>query len=223
MTRLHLIKLALPLLLLASASAANAELQARSLDGNDATTEAYYDTDLGVTWLADANLALTQQFGATVDLGGDIPGAMTRDAADTFIAGMNAAGYLGYGDWRLPEYLLRDELGSLLTTLTGYDSIPNTFAPLIHLTLIPFNDIGFWSADPIDASGNYADYPVALRVSFSGAGANWVDPSAFPNRVLPVLSGSVGVAVLAVPELPAPVSLAAGLALLLLARRHRGI
>jgi len=34
-------------------------LQARDLDGNLATTEAYYDTVLDVTWLADANYAQT--------------------------------------------------------------------------------------------------------------------------------------------------------------------
>jgi hypothetical protein len=31
----------------------------RDLDGNPATLEAYYDTDLNVTWLADANSAGT--------------------------------------------------------------------------------------------------------------------------------------------------------------------
>ena len=30
-------------------------LQARDLDGNLSTAEAYYDTDLDITWLADAN------------------------------------------------------------------------------------------------------------------------------------------------------------------------
>lgn len=34
-------------------------LQGRDLDGNLATFEAYYDTVLGITWLADANYAKT--------------------------------------------------------------------------------------------------------------------------------------------------------------------
>jgi hypothetical protein len=32
-------------------------LQGRDLDGNPATFEAYYDTDLNITWLANANIA----------------------------------------------------------------------------------------------------------------------------------------------------------------------
>jgi hypothetical protein len=36
---------------------AAATLQARDLDGNPATTEAYYDTSLKITWLADWRLA----------------------------------------------------------------------------------------------------------------------------------------------------------------------
>jgi hypothetical protein len=34
-------------------------LQARDLDGNTSTIEAYYDTDLDITWLANANYAGT--------------------------------------------------------------------------------------------------------------------------------------------------------------------
>ncbi len=37
----------------------HAALQGRDLDGNLATFEAYYDTVLDITWLADANYAMT--------------------------------------------------------------------------------------------------------------------------------------------------------------------
>lgn len=61
-------------------------LQGRDLDGNLATAEAYYDTVLGITWLADANYA-----GALMDWW----------AANTWAAGLNpySSGITG---WRLP-------------------------------------------------------------------------------------------------------------------------
>ena len=39
-----------------ASGAANAALIGRDLDGDLATFEAYFDTDLNVTWLADANV-----------------------------------------------------------------------------------------------------------------------------------------------------------------------
>lgn len=64
--------------------------------------QALYDTDLNVTWLADANLAVINTFG--VD-GINIDGTMDWDTANNWINAMNAdsgTGYLGYNDWRLP-------------------------------------------------------------------------------------------------------------------------
>lgn len=60
-----------------------------------------YDTDLNVTWLANANLASSETFGVT-GIWGD--GFMdTWYVAQNWIAAMNAANYLGYSDWRLPS------------------------------------------------------------------------------------------------------------------------
>jgi hypothetical protein len=60
-------------------------LQGRDLDGNAATFEAYYDTVLDVTWLADANYAGTQ---------------MDWYTASSWAAGLNINGVT---DWRLPD------------------------------------------------------------------------------------------------------------------------
>ena len=61
--------------------------------------QAYYDTDLNVTWLADANLAATNTF----DVWGiDLTGYMDWTTAQLWIGAMNSANYLGYSDWRLP-------------------------------------------------------------------------------------------------------------------------
>jgi hypothetical protein len=54
---------------------------------------------LNITWLQDANLAATNTFG---ELGINADGTMTWDTAQSWIAAMNAADYLGYSNWRLP-------------------------------------------------------------------------------------------------------------------------
>jgi len=66
-----------------------------------------YDPIADVTWLADANLASTQQFGAqctnhdgTLCITAD--GSMTQTTAETWINDMNAAGWLGQRNWQLP-------------------------------------------------------------------------------------------------------------------------
>ncbi len=59
-------------------------LLGRDLDGNDATFEAYYDTVLDITWLADANYAQTSGY--------DADGMMDYRLAS-----------LGFSNWRLPR------------------------------------------------------------------------------------------------------------------------
>lgn len=65
-------------------------LKARDLDGNPATIEAYYDTALNITWLADANYALTSGYTTF---------RLTWETANTWAAGLNIGGVTG---WRLP-------------------------------------------------------------------------------------------------------------------------
>jgi hypothetical protein len=80
-------------LLMLIGSTANAALVSR-LSG-----AAYYDTVLDITWIANANLADTNDFGVT---GINANGSMTWDKAVEWIAAMNTAAYLGKSDWRLP-------------------------------------------------------------------------------------------------------------------------
>ena len=54
-------------------------LQGRDLDGNNLTAEAYYDTALDITWLANA----------------DINGEMDWFAANTWAGGLNINGFTG--------------------------------------------------------------------------------------------------------------------------------
>mgnify|MGYP002713086005 CR=1 FL=1 len=58
-----------------------------------------YDTVLDITWLTDANLALSNTFGVT---GMDVDGYMTWDTGMDWISAMNTANYMGYSDWRMP-------------------------------------------------------------------------------------------------------------------------
>ena len=75
---------------------------------------AVYDTDLNITWLADANLAKSNTFGI-----GGINADGTMDwmtAYYQWLPAMNAhdgTGYLGFNDWRLPRTLQPDPTCSL--------------------------------------------------------------------------------------------------------------
>lgn len=68
-------------------------LQGRDLDGNLATFEAYYDTSLNITWLADANYARTTGY--------DADGRMNWATATAWAASLNPYGS-GITGWRLP-------------------------------------------------------------------------------------------------------------------------
>jgi hypothetical protein len=74
---------------------AHAVLQGRDLNGSAGSFEAYYDTVLDITWLADANYALTSGYAPALDW----------DTANTWAAGLSFTNPLTnqtYDDWRLP-------------------------------------------------------------------------------------------------------------------------
>jgi hypothetical protein len=97
--RKHLFGMALLCGSLCHLGEARAELAA----GADGQT--VYDSMLNLTWLANANLAATQTFGVS---GINRDGSMSWDAAQRWIAAMNAARYLGSARWSLPETTLPD-------------------------------------------------------------------------------------------------------------------
>lgn len=82
---------------------AQAELIGRDLDGDADTIEAYYDTELDITWLADANLAASNTFGVAGISSGNAVGGMPWSTAHEWVNAMNSAAYLGITDWRLPN------------------------------------------------------------------------------------------------------------------------
>jgi hypothetical protein len=77
--------------------AAHAALQGRDLNGSAGSFEAYYDTDLDITWLADANYAKTSGY--------DADGMMTWADANTWVANLSltdTVNNITYDNWRLP-------------------------------------------------------------------------------------------------------------------------
>lgn len=119
--------------------------------------QAVYDTDLDVTWLADANLAASNTFGVSGIGNAIFPGAMTFYTAQDWIAAMNAANYLGYSDWRLPS--------SDGCTGTGCNTANN---PLGHLYSI---ELGGTAPNSILAS---TDPDMALFKNFENT-SYWID------------------------------------------------
>ena len=77
--------------------AAHAALQGRDLNGSAGSSEAYYDTDLDITWLADANYAKTSGYA--------VGGVMSWADANTWAANLSlidAVNNITYDNWRLP-------------------------------------------------------------------------------------------------------------------------
>lgn len=108
--------LGLAALSLASISA-HAALLGRDLNGSAGSFEAYYDTVLDITWLANANLAQSNQFGVSgINLSN---GRMEWATANNWIAAMNTANYLGISTWRLPEMY---DIGNDGCTVDSYSS-----------------------------------------------------------------------------------------------------
>ena len=130
----------------------------RDLTG-DGVADAYYDTVLDITWLADASLAASNTFGTA---GINPGGYMTWDIANTWIANMNAANYLGFNDWRLP--MLGPINGSAFDYKLAYDGSTDrgyyitapgsahpgsTASEMAHLFYNTLGNVGWY-----DTSGN---------------------------------------------------------------------
>ena len=113
------------------------------------------DTDLNISWLADANLPATNTFGV-----GSIgaTGAMDGFNVYNWINAMNAANYLGFNNWRLPS--TTDIGGSGCPSLTtfsggtcGYNVDPNT-SEMAHLFYIELgNNASFDTAGHPQSGG----------------------------------------------------------------------
>lgn len=120
-------------------------LQGRDLDGNANTFEAYYDTALDITWLADANGAKTSSYAAA-----NSAGRMTWDGAKTWADNLVVG---AYSDWRLPTMVDTGPTGCNYSNAGGTDcgynvqtkdaSTGTVFSEMAHLYYVTLGNKGY--------------------------------------------------------------------------------
>jgi hypothetical protein len=204
---------------------AQAALQGRDLNGSGDSFEGYYDTELNITWLADANYAKTSGY--------DADGKMTWAAANTWAANLSFTdGVNVYNNWRLPTTLQPDascggqsggssygygcagsEMGHLFYIELG--GVANRSITTIHnANYNLFSNVksgAYWSGSMLDAS-------LAWYFGMS-YGNQYADAKGIDDFVWAVSPGDVGIA--AVPEADTWAMLLAGLGLVGVATRRR--
>ncbi|MCC7259376.1 MAG: hypothetical protein IT486_13500 [Gammaproteobacteria bacterium] len=159
-------------LVLASATA-EAALHSR-LSG-----QAYYDDTLNVTWLQDASLAASNDFGVS---GIDAQGRMTWDTAQAWIAAMNGASHLGVATWRLPHMVDIGNDGCLdnfarQNTDCGYNvvSVGADAAEMASMFYDTLGNLAYWGPSPISGPHGTPQLPtlgIQNTSPFSGLGNN---------------------------------------------------
>lgn len=194
---------------LLSSATAQAALVGRMAD-DDGRYQAVYDSDLDITWLADANYAATSGF--------DADGLMKWTNVQDWIATLNRVSHLGAADWRLP---LSDgcsgydctgsELGHLFyTEFGGVAGYGEPMPPLADADLALFSGIpvgGFWSATEYSPDAawvfEFGAYDVGRQIYF---------PKDVKFHAWAVRSGDIGGGVpVATDALVVPVPSALGL------------
>ncbi len=140
-------------------------LEGRDLDGNAATFEAYYDTTLDITWLANANAAGTTMNWAT---------------ANAWAAGLDVNGING---WRLPTVTpingtsFNTAFSNNATTDLGYassagwvDGAGNPVSEMGHLFYVTLGNLGICT--PNDASPGFCVQQTGFGLSNTGPFSN---------------------------------------------------
>ena len=176
--------------------AAQAALQDRDLDGNG-ETDAFYDTDLDITWLRNAN----------------VNGLMTWDAAVAWAEGYSLG---AYSDWRLP---------STGSACDGYECTSSEMGHLWYVELGNPADGPMWNFGGFQnwvtwvywSGTEYAPSPTAAWVFHSGIGFQRPIVKESEVYAMAVRPGDVP----AVPEPQAYALLMAGITALALARSRK--
>lgn len=167
--------------------------------------QAAYDTDLNITWLADANLALSNTFGVS---GIDSTGGMFGQTANEYINAMNldnGTGYLGVNTWRhsiLPCFgtttynCTNSEFGHLFyneLSGTAHNAVSNSGDPDLSLfsNIIDSYISWYWS-------GSLSTGHVEVFDFSSGANSR-VFATLAKNHVWAVADGDVFVSAVPVP------------------------
>src|SRR3989344_3911374 len=117
-------------------------LQGRDLDGNLSTFEAYYDTSLNITWLANALYAGT---------------TMNWTTATTWAAGLNPYGS-GIAGWRLPTTIDVGNEGCTYTNpYQGVDCRYNitTLSEMSHMFYTTLGDLAYYDTAGVGPQPGY--------------------------------------------------------------------
>jgi hypothetical protein len=224
----HKMLMAALVLAIGMSGTAQAALQGRDLNGSIDSFEAYYDTDLNITWLADANYGA----GSSHDAGTtfyDNVGAMTWQNALDWAENLSIAdnhNNIIYDNWRLPviidgtngtnetgemAHLYFDELGNepAYWLLPG-GGLTNT-GPFVNIQTNGY----YWSSTTEPFNPGYA-----LLFGFFGGFVASTAKDGVAGYAWAVSDGDVGVA--AVPEAETYAMMLAGLGLVgAMARRRK--
>lgn len=103
---------------------------------------AYYDDQLDITWLTNANLSASETFGVAGISSG---GLMNWNTAQDWIAAMNSSGgtgYLGFSNWRLPDVDINNDF-VIESCSTGSICLDNEFGHMYY-----FNNVSDSSPAP---------------------------------------------------------------------------
>ncbi len=158
-----------------------------------------YDAANDISWLTDADLPASNRFGVPLCTGTgnqtcvNPSGSMRYDAAVAWVAGMNAANYLGHADWLLPTSPVTDNncgrvgpngnsfgFGCTRSALaTMYDGLglspPNSAVPITTSTIGPFSNLQpylYWSQTTASATSGNATFSFAT---------GWQGANTLPN------------------------------------------
>jgi hypothetical protein len=123
--------------------------------------ETVYDTDLGISWLKNANLAATNTFGVS---GIYSWGYMNWATAQNWIDSMNTSNYLGFSDWRLPSFVDTGAPGCDFTyagTDCGYNvqtkSGNTVYSEMAYMFYVTLGNKAYLDSSGIPQSGSGLD------------------------------------------------------------------
>jgi uncharacterized protein (TIGR03437 family) len=157
-----------------------------------------YDSVNNITWLADFNSPASNRFGIPACTGTNVgaqtcinpSGAMNFLTAAAWVAGMNAANYLGHNNWQLPTTPLLDNncgktgpngqsfgfgctAGALDTVYNGVGLIsPGTADPIPPNTAGPFSNVQpylYWSESVAGAGASAGNATFSFATGWQGA------------------------------------------------------